>query len=289
MKIQPGSLVLEVGSGNNPRHESSILCDRFIHTNHQRAGEFSIVINRPFVVADGYKLPFQDNAFDYVICSHVLEHLTHPEKFIKELTRVAKAGYIEVPNIFGERLFGWDFHLWYCQVKNKKLIFSQKKEGEQYDGFFHKLIVQSLGFRKFFEKNESTFYVRYEWKNSIPFAIKKISTREIAVVDKKLFSLLKTFQYTFFDLTSFWLMWMVKRVINKSKKVKRIITWSITRKLFKEKVILNLLSVMECVSCHSAKLVYTNNKISCRNCQTVYPLDRVIPVMLLPKERKKGY
>jgi len=46
-----------------------------------------------------FELPFEDNAFDVVICSEVLEHLEHPEKALKELARVTrKYTIITVPN-----------------------------------------------------------------------------------------------------------------------------------------------------------------------------------------------
>jgi ubiquinone/menaquinone biosynthesis C-methylase UbiE len=37
-----------------------------------------------------YKLPFEDDAFDLVICSEVLEHLDTPEAAISELKRVSR-------------------------------------------------------------------------------------------------------------------------------------------------------------------------------------------------------
>lgn len=52
---------------------------------------------RHFVKSDIRELPFKDKEFDFVIASHVLEHLPDVEKAIVELNRVAKAGYIETP------------------------------------------------------------------------------------------------------------------------------------------------------------------------------------------------
>jgi len=46
---------------------------------------------------DGYKLPFEDNSFDLVILSHVLEHVEHERLLLRELKRVSRHCIIEVP------------------------------------------------------------------------------------------------------------------------------------------------------------------------------------------------
>lgn len=55
--------------------------------------------------ADGAHLPFQDETFDRVICSEVLEHIPDYQAVIKELRRVLKTGgvaAISVPSYFPE-------------------------------------------------------------------------------------------------------------------------------------------------------------------------------------------
>lgn len=44
------------------------------------------------VVADGAKLPFENESYDYVISSHVIEHFFDPIAAIKEWLRVIKPG-----------------------------------------------------------------------------------------------------------------------------------------------------------------------------------------------------
>jgi SAM-dependent methyltransferase len=46
---------------------------------------------------DGYRLPFPDNSFDTVLLVHVLEHVEHERLLLKEIRRVARRCYIEVP------------------------------------------------------------------------------------------------------------------------------------------------------------------------------------------------
>jgi ubiquinone/menaquinone biosynthesis C-methylase UbiE len=48
-------------------------------------------------IFDGYHLPFEDNSFDLIILSHVLEHVEHERLLLRELKRVAGYCVIEVP------------------------------------------------------------------------------------------------------------------------------------------------------------------------------------------------
>jgi hypothetical protein len=46
---------------------------------------------------DGYTMPYRDKEFDLAIASHVLEHVEHPRLFIKEMQRISKRAFYEVP------------------------------------------------------------------------------------------------------------------------------------------------------------------------------------------------
>ena len=60
----------------------------------KKAKELSDKINMDidFVVGDAQELPFEDNLFDYVISSDVIEHLDNPDKHLMEMKRVLKKG-----------------------------------------------------------------------------------------------------------------------------------------------------------------------------------------------------
>jgi ubiquinone/menaquinone biosynthesis C-methylase UbiE len=52
---------------------------------------------KDIVLFDGYKIPYPDNHFDLVICSHVMEHVEHERVLLKEIKRVSRHQIFEVP------------------------------------------------------------------------------------------------------------------------------------------------------------------------------------------------
>lgn len=174
MNIKPGDYVLEIGGGHNPKTRADVLCDKFIYDDLQRGGK--IVADRPIVAADGQYLPFADKAFDYVICSHVLEHVDDAELFLKEIMRVAHRGYIETPSEVGERVYGWPYHKWYVNLdkdnKDKgKLILSRKTQDGQFGRLFHYLAASDKSYARFHAQNPELFLVRYEWDGKVDYEI----------------------------------------------------------------------------------------------------------------------
>ena len=47
-----------------------------------------------------YKLPFKDQEFENVICSHTMEHVENPDKFYEELKRVSKKVTVLIPPLW---------------------------------------------------------------------------------------------------------------------------------------------------------------------------------------------
>ena len=172
LRIRPTDRVLEIGSGNRPRNRSNVLCDKFPIDNDERASHEDIVIDqRPFVVADGKALPFKDKSFDYVITSHILEHVDDPNRFIAELTRVAKAGYIETPSELGEMIFGWPFHKWKVRFENDTIVLRPWTGNSPFNDFFHRAYASDLLFAEFVDSRWTQFYVQYEWEEKISIRV----------------------------------------------------------------------------------------------------------------------
>jgi hypothetical protein len=95
-------------------------------------------------IEPGMNLPFEDNKFDFSICSQTLEDLVNPAPIIKEIIRVSREGYIETPSRFDEQTIGirdgkskhtgHPHHKWIVEKESSKLKFFNKsdsvKEGE---------------------------------------------------------------------------------------------------------------------------------------------------------------
>lgn len=290
MNIKQSDLVLEIGSGNNPNSRSDILCDRFIHSSHDRAGEFSIHIDRPMVVADGMHLPFADKTFDYVIASHIFEHMDDPVGFAREIERVGRGGFIEVPSAISERVFGWKFHHWYCLLRDGVLTFIPKQEGEQHGGFFHRFIAENLWFRRFFEQHETQWYTRLEWRGRIPIrtASKPMRPDERAKLDKAAWDLLARAKKEEIADAIFTLRFFIRRAKRKLLKELRLLVWQAAVLTMERTIISSLVNRCVCPLCHGTLRVQDKKSV-CVKCQADYPVDGVIPVLLTPEERKNKY
>lgn len=130
--IKSGSKVLDLGSGNHPFPFSTHLVDLFVENDFHRGGVKLNRDKRPFYIADIERLPFADNSFDFVYCSHVLEHVDNPEKACKEIMRVGKRGYIETPTRLSDMFYNFSYlHRWHVELVGKTLIFIEYSEREK--------------------------------------------------------------------------------------------------------------------------------------------------------------
>ena len=166
------ALVLEVGSGSNPWKRSDVLLDRFyVDETGQRGGGEIFRDRRPMVVAAGERLPFKDNAFDFVYCCHVIEHAEDIASMLREMSRVAKAGFMECPNPLLERVLDQEQHNWYIINVDGKLLIAPKT-GEtnvtkREDRFYFHMMSDHFIVRHNWDK----FVTRLHWNNAIEFEL----------------------------------------------------------------------------------------------------------------------
>ena len=97
--ITPDERVLDVGSGHHPCPFATHLSDISIEDDSVgRVGaRFQNPRNLPIFEFPVEAIPFGDAEFDFIYCSHVLEHSTDPANACEEIMRVARRGYIETP------------------------------------------------------------------------------------------------------------------------------------------------------------------------------------------------
>jgi len=111
--------VLDIGCGYNANNYATTICDIQDLSSFYK--------DKNFIRLKDKILPFKDREFDFVIASHVLEHVEDISLFIKELERVSLKGYIEVPTILEDNLVfeNKNDHLWHLKfddIKNQIII-----------------------------------------------------------------------------------------------------------------------------------------------------------------------
>ena len=88
--------ILDIGCGYRANKYASLIADV------QDLSDF--YKGKKFIKINEKALPFKDKEFDFVIASHVIEHVEDFEFFIKELERISTKGYIELPTRLGDNL-----------------------------------------------------------------------------------------------------------------------------------------------------------------------------------------
>ena len=145
--IEPGDKVLDIGSGHIPFPLATHLADLTLTDHHYgRAGTpFKQIDGKPVYECSVESMLFEDKEFDFVYCSHVLEHTSDPERACRELMRVGRRGYIETPTRAKEIFLNSakvSYHTRYVELRNGRLVFTdygrEELEGLQCD------ILQSM-------------------------------------------------------------------------------------------------------------------------------------------------
>ena len=173
--ISPNDKVLEIGPGSCPHPRSDIFLEKkFKETEAFEQRGKSIVNNnlqsKPTIYYDGDIFPFKDKEFDYVICSHVLEHVNDIDFFIKETIRVGKKGYFEFPTIYYDYLYNFDVHLTFLLYKDNCIRWLPKadtaiSEFQHVNKFFYKSLEKNYtclidGLKEF-------IFQGFEWERTI--------------------------------------------------------------------------------------------------------------------------
>lgn len=175
LRIPKNARVLEIGGGGFPHPKTSLILDKFLLEDGmcQRGGA-DLVIDRPFVHADACKMPFLDKSFDYVIASHVIEHISEAEieSFVREINRVGNAGYIEAPGPLYETLRDIPEHLWFvvCAGNTVHLAPKRKKDIPPQKRLVNPMFYDP-GFSPILRRHSDIWHTGLEWKGSFGLQI----------------------------------------------------------------------------------------------------------------------
>tara|TARA_B110000305_G_C19144558_1_gene495154 strand:- start:35 stop:388 length:354 start_codon:yes stop_codon:yes gene_type:complete len=106
--------ILDIGCGYTANINANVVADAQ-DLNH-------FYKDKKFVQIKDKNLPFLNNEFDFVVSSHVIEHVEDFEFFIKELERVSKKGYIELPARLADNIVfeNQSDHIWWFKFDDEK-------------------------------------------------------------------------------------------------------------------------------------------------------------------------
>ena len=154
--------VLDIGCGYTAHQSATVICDVQDLSQYYK--------DKKFIKLNDGKLPFKDKEFDFVIASHVIEHVEDVDFFINELERVASKGYIELPTILEDNLVfeNKNDHIWHMEFNDidNELIISKKIQ------FLEPLITVSSA-KKFLKYFRQSLVLELFWENSIKYKIVK--------------------------------------------------------------------------------------------------------------------
>ena len=173
---------MDIGCGHGANKFANIICDVQDLSKHYPNKKFIRLIEK--------KLPFKDKEFDFVISSHVIEHVEDVEFFIKELERISKQGYIELPTMLEDNLVfeNKKDHIWHMDFNDVdfKLLISRKVQ------YFEPVLTVS-SIKKLNKIFRRSLILELHWKNKIDYEIKNLvskSHQKISITSllKKYFS-----------------------------------------------------------------------------------------------------
>lgn len=166
--------VLEIGPGATPYFRSDVFLELKYDSEQERiaqSGHVGILqTNKQIIYYDGGNFPFKDKEFDYVICSHVLEHVADADFFLSEIQRVGKMGYLEFPTVYYDYIYNFPEHQLLLLEKNNVINWMTKEESglvkfASIQSFFYRTC--ELGYYETIDNFKGYFFQGFEWFDNI--------------------------------------------------------------------------------------------------------------------------
>ena len=152
--------VLDIGCGYRANENASVVADV------QDLSDF--YKNKNFIKVEEKRLPFKNKEFDFVISSHVIEHVDDFEFFIKELERISNKGYIELPSRLADNLVfeNKNDHIWWFTYDDLNNQIIASKRNQLVDPFI------TVSMAKIFEqKFRESLVLELAWEDKIEYKI----------------------------------------------------------------------------------------------------------------------
>lgn len=141
--LPPDACVVDVGGGACPTARADWVIDALLYDQrgrllgskeHERNNRYTRETWVQLDVCDRRPWPLADKQFDFAICSHLLEDVRDPIWVCSEMSRIAKAGYIEIPSRVVEQskgiehpcFAGYYHHRWLVSINGGELEFRHK-------------------------------------------------------------------------------------------------------------------------------------------------------------------
>ena len=177
--IKDGEKVLDIGCGGYPFPLATHLADHYEGETTHRFEKLKRD-HRPFTICPVEATPFAEKEFDFIYCSHILEHVDNPAKACEELMRIGKRGYIETPSKVSDVMFNFtkipNHHRWHTHLLGNTLIFLEWKDSERRDlgtdYFFQQYHAKWKNpFQELICNNRDLFTNMLLWKNRFDYIV----------------------------------------------------------------------------------------------------------------------
>ena len=160
LEKNPDWKILDIGCGYRAHKNASVIADIKDFKDFYKEKEFVQIQEK--------NLPFKDKEFDFVIASHVIEHVDDFELFIKELERISSKGYIELPSRLGDNLVfeNKNDHIWWFCFNDITNTLVASKKNQLIDPFI------SVSTAKLFESIfRESLVIELIWEDKINYKI----------------------------------------------------------------------------------------------------------------------
>ena len=150
--------ILDIGCGYTAHSSATVICDVQDLSNFYK--------DKKFIRLKKKTLPFKNKEFDFVIASHVVEHVDDVDYFIKELERVSTKGYIELPTILEDNLVfeNKKDHLWHMEFDDNENELQISKKIQYLEP-----VITVSSIKKFSKYFRQSLILELYWENTIKF------------------------------------------------------------------------------------------------------------------------